>query len=126
MMFTMLKIPSTHTLIIKMFMLLVSSESVYAFLYTCVLGIFHVNVIYTGQGAKDYLPMHMEFLWVCWFEVVDVPASWEHTALDRLRFLPMSQDDAYGFVDPTNVIRSCHLIPAFSNGRMHPNGSSVS
>ena len=107
-------------------MLLASSESVHPFLYACVLGIFHANVIYTGQGAKDYLPRHVEFLWVHWFEVVDVPASWEHTALDRLRFLPMSQDDAYGFVDLTNVIRACHLIPAFSNGRMHLNGGSVS
>ena len=107
-------------------MLLVSSESVHPFLYACVLGIFHVNVIYTGQGAKDYLPRCMEFLWAHWFEVVDVSAGWEHAAFDHLRFLLMSQDDVYGFVDPTNVIRAYHLIPAFSNGRMHPNGGSVS
>ena len=107
-------------------MLLASSESVHPFLYACILGIFHVNVIYTGQGAKDYLPRCMEFLWARWFEVVDVPAGWEHAAFDHLRFLLMSQDDVYGFVDPTNVIRAYHLIPAFSNGRMHPNGGSVS
>ena len=103
-------------------MLLASSESAHPFLYARVLGIFHANVIYTGQGAKDYLPRRVEFLWVRWFEAVDVPAGWEHAALDSLRFVPMTQDDAYGFVDPTDVIRACHLIPVFSKGRIHPNG----
>ena len=103
-------------------MLLASSESAHPFLYARVLGIFHANVIYTGQGAKDYLPRCVEFLWVRWFEVVDVPAGWEHAALDSLRFVPMTQDDVYGFVDPTDVIRACHLIPVFSKGRIHPNG----
>ena len=85
-----------------------------------VLGIFHMNIIYTGSGSRDYLPRRLEFLWVHWFEVVDVPAGWEHATLDFLRFVPMSQDDAYGFVDPANVLRGCHLILAFASGRMHP------
>ena len=92
----------------------------------CVLGIFHANVVYTGPGVKDYLPRCLEFLWVCWFEVVDVPAGWEHLALDLLRFTLMSQDDTYGFVDPANVLWSCHLIPAFASGKVHPDGVPVS
>ena len=107
-------------------MLLAPLESAHPFLYARVLGIFHTNIIYTGPGLKDYFPRHLEFLWVCWFKVMDVPAGWEHTALDSLRFVPMSQDDAYGFVDPASVLRSCHLIPVFSGGRMHPDGISVS
>jgi len=55
-----------------------------------------------------------------------VPAGWEHTVLDSLRFIPMSHDDAYGFVDPAHVLRGCHLIPAFASGRVHPDGVSVS
>ena len=106
-------------------MLLAPSDSAHPFLYACVIGIFHANIIYTGSGSKDYLPRCLEFLWVCWFEVVDVPAGWEHAALDSLRFVPMSQDDAYGFIDPANVLRGCHLILAFASGRMHPDGVSV-
>jgi len=107
-------------------MLLAPSDSAHPFLYACVLGIFHMNIIYTGSGSKDYLPRHLEFLWVCWFEVVDVPAGWEHAVLDSLRFVLMSHDDAYGFVDPAHVLRGCHLIPAFASGRVHPDGVSVS
>jgi len=107
-------------------MLLSPLESSHPFLYARVLGIFHANIIYTGQGVKDYLPRRMEFLWVRWFDLVDVPAGWEHTTLDRLRFVPITQDDAYGFVDPTNVIRGCHLILAFSSARIHPDGIPVS
>ncbi|KIM65445.1 hypothetical protein SCLCIDRAFT_22648 [Scleroderma citrinum Foug A] len=103
-------------------MLLAPLQSAHPFLYAHVLGIFHANDIYTGQGSKDYLPRHMEFLWVRWFEVVDVPAGWEHTALDRLRFVPTVQDDAYGFVEPASVLRGCHLIPAFASGKIHPDG----
>ena len=107
-------------------MLLSPLESSYLFLYAHVLGIFHASIIYTGQGMKDYLPRCMEFLWVNWFDLVDVPAGWEHTTLDHLRFVLITQDDAYGFVDPTNVIRGCHLIPAFSSARIHPDGIPVS
>ena len=103
-------------------MLLLPLESTHPFLYAHVLGIFHANIIYTGQGVKDYLPRRMEFLWVCWFDLVNVLAGWEHTTLDHLRFVLITQDDAYRFVDPTNVIRGCHLIPAFSSARIHPDG----
>ena len=107
-------------------MLLAPLESPHPFLYAHVLGIFHVNIIYTGLGSRDYFPRCLEILWVQWFEVMDVPVGWEHTALDSLRFIPMSQDDTYGFVDPASVLRGCHLIPAFASGRMHPDGTSVS
>ena len=106
-------------------MLLAPCDSAHPFLYAHVIGIFHANIIYTGSGSKDYLPRCLEILWVHWFKVVDVPAGWEHAALDSLRFVPMSQDDAYRFVDPANVLRGCHLIPAFASGRMHPDSVSV-
>jgi hypothetical protein len=107
-------------------MLLAPLESTHPFLYARVLGIFHANIIYTGPGVKDYLSRCLEFLWVRWFKLVDVPAGWDHAVLDSLRFIPMSQDDAYGFVNPADVIRGCHLIPVFASGRMHLDGVSVS
>ena len=107
-------------------MLLAPLESAHPFLYARVLGIFHVNVIYTGPGSKDYVARHLEFLWVHWFEVRDVLSGWEHTTLDSLRFILMTEEDAYGFVDPSNVLRGCHLILAFASGRMHPDSISIS
>jgi hypothetical protein len=38
--------------------------SPHPFLYACVLGIYHVNVIYTGPGMVKF-----DFLWVCWFNI---------------------------------------------------------
>ncbi|KIM66060.1 hypothetical protein SCLCIDRAFT_111658 [Scleroderma citrinum Foug A] len=107
-------------------MLLVPLESAHPFLYARVLGIFHVDVIYTGPGSKDYVARCLEFLWVHWFEVRDVLLGWEHTTLDSLRFVLMTEKDAYGLVDLFNVLRGCHLIPAFASGRMHPDSISVS
>jgi hypothetical protein len=34
------------------------------FWYARVLGIYHTNVIYTGEGNADFLPRRLEFLWV--------------------------------------------------------------
>ena len=58
-------------------MLLVPLDSTHPFLYACVLGIFHANVIYSGPGSKDYIARHLEILWVHWFEVRDVSAGWD-------------------------------------------------
>ena len=107
-------------------MMLAPLESAHPFLYARILGIFHANIIYTGPGFKDYIARGLEFLWVRWFETRDVPAGWEHMTLDSLKFIPMTQDDAYGFIDPTNVLRGCHLILAFASGRKHADGVSVS
>src|SRR5882762_9085247 len=45
-----------------------NGDTTHPFLYACVLGIYHVNVIYTGGGSVDYIARKVEFLWVRWFE----------------------------------------------------------
>ena len=38
--------------------------------------------------------------------------------LHRLEFVPESaDDDPFGFVDPSDVLRGCHIIPAFVYGQ---------
>jgi hypothetical protein len=32
-------------------------------------------------------------------------------------FVPDTDDGAFGFLDPSLVLRGCHLVPAFANGR---------
>ena len=109
-------------------MLLSSSDGdCHPFCYARVLGIFHANIIYTGPGTKDFQSWQIEFLWVQWFEVIqDHSPLWEQQALDTVRFLPVADKDAFGFVDPANVLRGCHVIPAFGDGWLHPEGASLS
>jgi hypothetical protein len=96
------------------------------FTYARVLGIYHVNVIYTGPGMVDYEAMRFDFLFVRWFELQDGSKIKGGEALDRLYFPPMSAEGSFGFVDPGLVLRGCHLIPVFSQGRRHDDGIGLS
>ena len=108
-------------------MLLANSHGdAHPFSYARVLGIFHANVVYTGPGSKDYQSRRIEFLWVRWFEVLQDRSAWERQALDTVRFVPMADEDVFGFVDPADVLRGCHVIPYFSGGRLHPDGIAMS
>ncbi len=97
------------------------------FFYDLVLGIYHVNAIYTGSGTvqTDCRPRRLEFLWVRWFHNVD-SESWGFCRLQSLRFPPPHADDAFGFVDPADVLRGCHIIPAFADGPTFPTGKGGS
>jgi hypothetical protein len=104
-----------------------SSSNWHHFLYAHVLGVYHANVIYTGPGMRDYKARRLDFLWVRWYEVVDPASSgWSSSQLDCVRFLPMSEDDAFGFVDPTDVLRGCHIMPNFAKGKRHADSVGVS
>jgi hypothetical protein len=91
----------------------------FPFVYGRVLGIYHVNVIYNGPGMLDYRPRRINFLWVRWYEPVDsAPMPWKKMKLDRVRFSPVNSDDAFGFLDPSDVVRTCHIIPRLATGRV--------
>jgi hypothetical protein len=97
------------------------------FKYARLIGIYHTNIIYVGHGTPDYKPRRMEFLWVRWYRNVDASeTSWEARKLDRISFLPLTDPDAFGFVDPSEVLRGCHVTPAFSKGRLHNDGKGTS
>ena len=70
-------------------MMLVSKDTPldHPYCYARVLWIFHANVIYTGPGSMDYLPQHVEFLWVWWFDLQHPALSWEDSTLDKGGFL---------------------------------------
>lgn len=96
----------------------------HSFLYARVHGIFHANVLYM-KGTRDLNPEHMDFLWVRWFR-------WEGKSsnsygLDILSFPPVTEDDAFGFLDPSDVVRGCYVAPRFSDEqpRLHESVSST-
>jgi hypothetical protein len=102
-------------------------DSSHPFLYARVLGIYHVNVIYTGEGSLDYAARRMEFLWVRWFEYdANRSIAWSNSMLDPVRFLPMADERAFGFVDPNHVLRGCHIVPAFAKWKGRVDGINLS
>ena len=99
------------------------------FLYGRVLEIFHANVVYKGPGMCDYTPRRLYFLWVRWYDLEPATKKGKSTTLyelDRLAFPSVSHQGAFGFLDPSDVLRGCHIIPAFAKGRAFPDGRGIS
>ncbi|KAJ7213970.1 hypothetical protein GGX14DRAFT_360644, partial [Mycena pura] len=83
--------------------------------YAWVLGIFHAEVRVKSQN-KPFEPV--EFLWVRWLQHDErYRWGWKAKRLPRFSFLSRTHPDAFGFLDPNDVLRGAHLIPAFAHGR---------
>ena len=105
----------------------VISSNPHHFLYARVIGGYHANVIYTGPGMCDFEARRFDFLWVRWFEVVNPgSAGWSASKLDSVRFPPMNKNYSFSFVDPKDVLRGCHILPAFAKGKQHKDGIGIS
>lgn len=90
------------------------------FRYGRLLGTYHVKAIYLGPGLQNHDSHSMEFLWVRWYDQVgQAGTGWDHKRLDRVRFAPINDDDAFGIVDPSIVLRGCHIIPRFALGHKY-------
>jgi hypothetical protein len=86
------------------------------FSYAQIIGIFHADVVNTAPGANPK-PESMEFLWIRRYKL---DRTWrgglKKKRLFRLEFLPEADPDAFGFLNPDEVIRGAHIIPAFARG----------
>jgi len=89
------------------------------FWYARILGIFHADVVHVGSAAKNRsIQQHMEFIWVRWYGAVPGYCSGFKVArLPKIGFMPDADNEAFGFLDPSLVLRGCHLIPVFHEGR---------
>lgn len=100
--------------------------------YARVLGVFHAKVLHRGPKSRNHSIQHMEFLWVRWFGIEPgYQSGSNHARLPKIGFVPntlkepqigltpdiMKDNNAFGFLDPSLVIRGCHLVPAFAAGR---------
>lgn len=99
------------------------SSDGHPYLYARVLGIYHANIVYTGPGMVGYSPRRMDFLWVRWYKHQE---GGRPDRLGQLFFPPISSEAAFGFVDPADVVRACHVIPRFSAGKRYPGGEGLS
>jgi hypothetical protein len=102
-------------------------NSAHPFRYARVLAIFHVNAIYVGPSMVNYQPHRLEFLWVQWYSNMDTIATgWQARKLEHIQFSSMSGGDTFGFLDPSEVLRGCHIVPAFTRGKCHLNSKGLS
>ena len=86
------------------------------FEYARVIGIFHVDVIHSVEGATQH-PVSKEVLWVRRFRRdKSYRAGFKQKRLHHLEFFSSNDDSTFGFMDPDEVIRASHLIPAFHYG----------
>jgi hypothetical protein len=101
------------------------NEQKHKFWYARVLGIYHANVVYVGPGMVDYMPKRLDFLWVRWYQYMSRDlghaSGWSTCKLHKVYFPPMSTDNSFGFLDPADVLRGCHIIPDFFEGRRYQN-----
>ncbi|KAJ7462907.1 hypothetical protein FB451DRAFT_1562362 [Mycena latifolia] len=92
-------------------------DTTHPFAYAQVVGVFHADVVNTTAGA-DPAPQAMDFLWVRRYRLDPRwRAGFNKKRLYRLEFLPNSDEDAFGFLNPDEVIRGAHIIPAFAHRR---------
>ena len=91
-------------------------DGAHPFWYARVLRVFHTDVLHVGPASRNRSVQRMEFLWVRWFGVEQNYQSGFHVArLPKIGFVP--DDSAFGFLDPSLVLRGCHLVPAYADGR---------
>jgi hypothetical protein len=84
--------------------------------YARVLGIYHVDAwLSVETPTKRH---QIEVLYVRWMApLADHQSGMSCARLPKIAFIEESDHDAFGFLDPGQVIRSAHLIPAFAFGR---------
>ena len=91
-----------------------SDHPAHPYWYARVIGIFHCMVHHHGHSSE---PKRMDFLWVRWLGLDTVaPGGWDRKCLHSVGFIPEDDPAAFGFLDPEQIVRGVHLIPAFARG----------
>ena len=86
-------------------------------LYARVVAIYHVFIC----TEADPMAKRVELLWVRWMqrEVSHLKGPNISKNYARVAYVPQSDTpgEAFGFVDPSHIIRGCHLLPIYALGR---------
>jgi hypothetical protein len=92
------------------------------YMYARVIGIYHVEVKDMHEHQFNIPTERLDVLHVRWFDYEpEWEFGWKYRWEERLWFVPGDRDDAFGFLDPDDIICSVHLKPASSQG-MTDNG----
>ena len=103
------------------------NDSYHPYWYARVLGIFHVNIRHTGPRSRTPHVQKIELVFVRWFgRNLEHAAGWSARRLHRVGFLSADSPGAFDFIDPFDIIRGVHMIPAFAHGKLSELGKPVS
>jgi len=90
----------------------------YPYWFGRIIGVFHAMVQHSGPDSSSLEPQRMEFLWVRWYgRALEHHGGWKAKHLHQIGFVDSTDPAAFGFLDPREVIRGIHLIPAFMFGQ---------
>ncbi|THH32816.1 hypothetical protein EUX98_g1394 [Antrodiella citrinella] len=94
------------------------SASGHPYIYARIIGIFHASVLRRIPGQYPTIKS-MQFLLVRWFRLdTSYHGGFDARRLHRLELLPETDPNAFGFLNPDDVIRGSHIIPGFAYGRV--------
>lgn len=92
--------------------MMLSQNDAHPYCYARVLGIFHTQVQLNSSRSRNRELHRIEFLWVRWYDIDEkARVGFEANRQFQLKFRTGSQ--AFGFVNPANILRAVHLIPNF-------------
>lgn len=102
--------PRTHADIMTL-----SRGDTHPYEYSRILGIFRVKVLHPSLGNKV---QEVDMLWVRFYEFDQTyRAGWEARRYYRIHFMKSASGDAFGFLNPQDVLRAAHILPGFRYNR---------
>ena len=95
------------------YVMALSQDPFHPYVYARILAIYRVKVLHNTMTH----PTDMDVLWVHWFTIDRKhKAGWKAKRLYKVRFIPNLDKDAFGFLNPNDIICGVHLIPGFNEG----------
>ena len=95
-----------------------ASQDTKPWLYAHIVCVYHVFVC----TATNPEPKRLELLWVRWMQrdpsQLQGPNASQYTRISFVQHSGVPGED-FGFVDPSHIIRGCHLIPVFDLQQTH-------
>jgi len=102
--------PRTHADIMTL-----SQGDIHPYEYSRILGIFRVKILHPSLGNKA---REVDILWVRFYKFdKKYRAGWKARRFYRVHFENSLKGDAFGFLNPQDVLRAAHLLPGFRYGR---------
>lgn len=84
--------------------------------YARAITVFHAYVRQRNAPGDAGKFTRMDFIWVRWYSEPLSRCGWAAKRLPRVSFLAQDDPNAFGFINPADIIRGAHLIPAFIYG----------
>ncbi|THU90531.1 hypothetical protein K435DRAFT_864214 [Dendrothele bispora CBS 962.96] len=92
-------------------------ETGHPYWYARVISLFHVRVRHLGTRSRNTSEQRMEIAWARWYQLDDtIQSGWKAKRYHGLQFVPADSPDAFGFINPSQIIRAIHILPAFAYG----------